>query len=70
MVTNAVVDFFQRQIAQKKIKLKVEACPVNAGFYMAFKHSSLFATNLAANVGCNQFRIMPKIVSKLVLTAI
>ena len=35
---------------------------------MAFKHSILlnsFVTNLAANIGCYQFRIMPEIVSKL-----
>ena len=37
---------------------------------MAFKHSITFTTNLAANFGCNQFRITPDIVSKLLLAAI
>ena len=32
---------------------------------MAFKHHISIATNLAANFGCNQFRIMLDIVSKL-----
>ena len=55
---------------QKKIfKSKIEARPVNAG-YMAFKHSISFATNLAANFGCNRFRITPDIVSKLLRAAI
>ena len=29
---------------------KIEACQVNPGHYMAFKHSILFATHLAANL--------------------
>ena len=45
--------------------MKIEACPVNAGHYIAFKHHISFATYLAANFGCNQFRIMPDIVSCL-----
>ena len=28
---------------------------------MAFKHSISFATNLASNLGCDQFRIMPEV---------
>ena len=55
--------------AQKIFKLKVEACPV-AGHYMAFKHSISFAADLPANFSCNQFRITPDIVSKLLRTAI
>ena len=54
----------QRQIAQKIFKSKIEACPVNAGHYMAFKHRISFATDLAANLGCYRFRITPDIVSK------
>ena len=37
---------------------------------MAFKHQISFATDLAANFGCNQFRITPAIVSKLLSIAI
>ena len=37
---------------------------------MAFKHGILFATDLAANFGCNRFRIAPDIVSKLSRAAI
>ena len=37
---------------------------------MAFKHRISFATDLAANFGCNRFRIMPDIVSKLLRAAI
>ena len=36
---------------------------------MAFKHWISFATDLAANFGCNWVRIMPNIVSRLLLTA-
>ena len=60
----------QRQIAQKIFKSKIEARPVNAGHYMAFKHRISFATNLAVNLGCNRFRITPDIISKLLRTAI
>ena len=41
-----------------------------ACLYMAFKRCISFATNLAANFGCYQFRIMPEIVSKLLHIAI
>ena len=37
---------------------------------MAFKHRISFATDLAANIGCNRFRSMPDIVSKLLRAAI
>ena len=37
---------------------------------MAFKHSISFATVLAANFGCNQFRIMLDIASQLLHTTI
>ena len=57
------------KIAQKIFKSKIEACPVNAGHYMALKHSISFATNLAANFGCYRFRITPDIVSKLLRAA-
>ena len=49
---------------------KIQARPVNAGHYMAFKHSISFATDWAANFGCDRFRIMPGIVSKLLCTGI
>ena len=65
MVGNTVDECLQRQIAQKIFKSKIEARPVNAGHYMAFKHRISFATDLAANFGCNRFRITPDIVSKL-----
>ena len=66
LVSNTEDDFLRRQI----FKLKIEACPVNAGHYTAFKHSISFATNLAANFGCYRFRIMPDIVSKLLRATI
>ena len=61
MVSNTVDDCLPSQIAQKIFKSKIEARPVNAGHYMAFKHSISFATNLASNLGCDQFRIMPEV---------
>ena len=65
MASNAIDACLQRQIAKKIFKSKIEARPVNAGHYMAFKHSISFAIDLAANFGCNRFRITPDIVSKL-----
>ena len=61
---------YKGKLLKKIFKLKIEACPVNAGHYMAFKHSISFATDLAANFGCNRFRIMPDIVSKILRAAI
>ena len=61
-------DCLQRQIADycsKIFKSKIEACLVNPGHYIAFKHCTIFATDLAAKFECNRFRIMPDIVSKL-----
>ena len=52
------------------LKSKIEAQSVNAGHYMAFTHCISFATYLAANVGCNLFRIIPDIVSKNLRAAI
>ena len=37
---------------------------------MAFKHRISFATDLAANLGCDRFRITPDIISKLLRAAI
>ena len=54
----------------KNRKSNIEACPVNAGHDMVFKHRISFATDLAANIGFNRFRIMPDIVSKLLRAAI
>ena len=70
MVSNTVDYCIQRQIAQKIFKLKIKASPVKAGDYMAYKHHISFATYLAANFGCDLFRITPDIVSKLLSTAI
>ena len=50
-------------------KSQIEACPVTSGLYIALKHRVSFATDLA-HFGCNQFRIMPDIVFKLLRTAI
>ena len=65
---------FTKEDCSKKIfKLKIEVSPVtpvNAGHYMAFKHSISVATNLDAYFGCNQLNIMPDIVFKLLRAAI
>ena len=60
------------RLLKQNLQNKNEACPVNAGHYMAFKHHISFATYLAANFGCNLFRITvtPDIVSKLLRAAI
>ena len=65
-----VDDCLQMQIAQKIFNLKIEPRPVNAGHYMAFKHCIPFATDLAANFGCNRSRFTPDIVSKLLRSSI
>ena len=57
------------RLLKKILKSKIEACPVNAGHYMDFKHHISFATDMAANFGCNRFRITPDIVSKLLRAA-
>ena len=44
VVTGTVNDTFQRQIAVKIFKSKVEACPVNAGLHLAVWHCFSFAT--------------------------
>ena len=55
-----VFDYFPRQIAQKIFESKLEA---------HLKHHS-FPTDSAATFECNQFRLMPGIVSKLLLATI
>ena len=70
LVSNTVDDCLPSQIAKTFFKLKIEARPVNAGHYMAFKHSISFATDLAANLGCNRFRITPDIILKLLRATI
>ena len=52
---NTVDDCLPSQIAKKFFKSKIEARPVNAGHYMAFKHSISFATDFSANFGCDRF---------------
>ena len=64
---STVNDCLQRQIAKKKFKSKIKACPVNTGHCLAFNS---FVTYSAANFGCYQIRIMPDIVSKLLHAAI
>ena len=63
-------EYLRRQIAKKIFKSKIKASPVNAGHYRAFKRCISFATYLAASFGCNQFRITPDIVSKLLRAVI
>ena len=63
-------DYFEQQIAKKIFKSKIECRPVNAGFYLAFKHRISLAAYLTANFGCSQFRIMPEILFKLLRAAI
>ena len=70
LVSNTVNDGLQRQIAHKIFKLKIEAHPVNAGHYMAFRHHISSATNLAANFGWDWSRTTPDIASKLLQAAI
>ena len=53
-----------KKSSNRKLKLVLSSC-VNAGHYIAFKHSISFATYLAANFGCDRFRITPDIISKL-----
>ena len=57
LVCNTVDECLQGEIAKKIFKSKIEARPVNAGHYMAYKHSISFAIDLATNFGCYQFRI-------------
>ena len=61
---------YKGRYAQKIFKVKIEAHPVNAGHYMAFKHCISVVTYLAANFGSNRFRITPGIFSKLLRAAI
>ena len=61
---------FTKADAKKKFKSKIEACPVNAGHYIAFKYCISFATDLAANFERYRFRITPDIVSKLLRASI
>ena len=62
LASNKVDECKQRQIAKTIFKLKIQARP---GF-----HCISFAKDLAANFGCNPFRITPGIVSKLLLATI
>ena len=64
------MNVYKGRLLKKIFKSKMEACPVNAGHYMSFKHSISFATDLAANFGCNRFRMVQDIVSKFLHTAI
>ena len=57
-------------VADCSKNLWIENPIVNAGLRMAFKHRIWFATVFAANFGCDRFRIMPDIISKLLRAAI
>ena len=50
--------------------VNVGTLQVSTSDYMASKHCFSFVTFLAENFGCNLFRIMAEIVSKLLLPAI
>ena len=67
LVSNTVDDVYKVRLLKKssnrKLKL-VQSMLVTQ--YMAFKHRISFVTDLAANFGCDRFRIMPDIVSKLI----
>ena len=62
-----VGQLFFFSILLKKNELNKDS-PVKTSLYMAFSHSFSFSTVLAANFGCNWFRITPEIVSKLLRT--
>ena len=57
-----------RLIKNLLIENRSSSCQVTMS--TAFKPRTLFATDLAANFGCNRFRIMPEIVSKLLCATI
>ena len=56
-------------MAQNIFESTVKARPVNVGLYIAFWHCFSFATILAANFGCIQFKFVQEIVSKLLREA-
>ena len=62
--------FYKGKLLNKIFKSKIEARPVDAGLYMAFKYRISFASNLTANFGCNRLRITPDNVFKLLRAAI
>ena len=62
-ISNIVDDYFQGQIAFNKKLTRVKSVQSMQVLLVALEHSISFATYLAANFGCNRFRIMPKIVS-------
>ena len=64
------MNIYKGRLLQKIFNSKIEARSVNAGHYIAFKHGISFATDLAANFGCNRFKIAQDIVSKLLRSAI
>ena len=64
------MNVYKGRLLKKIFRLKIKGSPFNAAQYMAFKHHISFATDLAANFGCNRFRITPDIVSKLLRAAI
>ena len=57
------MNVYKGRLLKIPFKSKIEARPVKAGHYMAFKHRISFATDLAANFGYDRFRITPDIVS-------
>ena len=61
---------YKDRLLKKIFKSKIKSRPVNAGHHMAFKHSISFATDLTANFGCDRFRIITDVISKLLRAAI
>ena len=68
LVNNTVDDYFQLQTAKNSLNRKSSTYPVNAGLYMALRHSFWFVIILAANFGSDpRFRLqIPKIPFSLV----
>ena len=57
-----------KKSSNKKLKPVLSTLVTN--LKMAFKQCIAFATDLAANFGCNQCRMMPDVISKLLHVAI
>ena len=61
---------YKGRLLKKIFNSKIKASPVNAVHYITFKLHISFATYLAADFGCNWFRIIPDIISKLLSASI
>ena len=65
MVRNTVNYDFQRIIAEKSIHRKSKLAQSMQVSIWLFWHRFSFSTVLAANFGCNQFKVIPEIVFEL-----